>query len=90
LRRFRKYCYLGFIVRGLVGSFGKLPKNRKYLMQKNKASVNLKWFDGYLESISALTAQQISANSQTLWNDTVSSLSLADHGCNSKRQLYRQ
>jgi NitT/TauT family transport system substrate-binding protein len=44
------------------------------IFDPNKASVNLKWFDGYLESISALTAQQISANSQTL-NDTVSSLS---------------
>ena len=44
------------------------------IFDANQASVNLKWFDGYLESISALTAQQISANSQTL-NDTVSSLS---------------
>ena len=44
------------------------------IFDANKASVNLKWFDGYLESISALTAEQISANSQTL-NDTVSSLS---------------
>jgi NitT/TauT family transport system substrate-binding protein len=33
----------------------------------------LKWFDGYLESISTLTAGQIDANSQTL-GDTVSSV----------------
>lgn len=44
------------------------------IFDTTKASINLKWFDGYLESISTLTAQQISANSQTL-NDTVSSLS---------------
>lgn len=44
------------------------------IFEANKASVDLKWFDGYLESISALTAQQITANSQTL-NDTVSSVS---------------
>lgn len=40
----------------------------------NNASVDLKWFDGYLESISTLTAGQIDANSQTL-GDTVNSLS---------------
>lgn len=44
------------------------------LFDANKASVALKWFDGYLESISTLTAQQINANSQTL-NDTLSSVS---------------
>ncbi|PSB27405.1 ABC transporter substrate-binding protein [Chlorogloea sp. CCALA 695] len=44
------------------------------IFETNKASVNLKWFDGYLESISTLAAQQITANSQTL-NDTVSSVS---------------
>lgn len=44
------------------------------LFDANKASVTLKWFDGYLESISTLTAQQINANSQTL-NDTLSSVS---------------
>lgn len=38
------------------------------------APVDLKWFDGYLESISTLTAGQIDANSQTL-GDTVSSVS---------------
>ncbi|WNZ25729.1 ABC transporter substrate-binding protein [Leptolyngbya sp. NK1-12] len=36
--------------------------------------VDLKWFDGYLESISTLTAGQIDANSQTL-GDTVNSVS---------------
>ncbi len=44
------------------------------IFDKNKASVALKWFDGYLESISTLAAQQITANSQTL-NDTISSVS---------------
>lgn len=44
------------------------------IFAKNNASVDLKWFDGYLESISALTAGQIDANSQTL-GDTISSLS---------------
>ncbi len=44
------------------------------IFETNKASVDLKWFDGYLESISTLAAQQITANSQTL-NDTVSSVS---------------
>ncbi len=46
----------------------------KNIFNIHKASVELKWFDGYLESISTLTAQQITANSQTL-NDTVSSVS---------------
>ncbi|MGB7274240.1 MAG: ABC transporter substrate-binding protein [Geitlerinemataceae cyanobacterium] len=39
----------------------------------NNANVDLKWFDGYLESINALNAEQIDANSQTL-GDTVNSL----------------
>ncbi|MFM7423825.1 MAG: ABC transporter substrate-binding protein [Elainella sp.] len=39
----------------------------------NNATVDLKWFDGYLESINTLTAGQIDANSQTL-GDTVNSL----------------
>ena len=44
------------------------------IFEQNKVSVDLKWFDGYLESISTLTAGQIDANSQTL-GDTVSSVS---------------
>lgn len=44
------------------------------IFEANNAAVDLKWFDGYLESISTLTAEQIDANSQTL-GDTVSSLS---------------
>lgn len=40
------------------------------IFPKNNANVDLKWFDGYLESISTLTAGQLSANSQTL-NDTI-------------------
>ncbi|AFZ34583.1 aliphatic sulfonates family ABC transporter, periplasmic ligand-binding protein [Stanieria cyanosphaera PCC 7437] len=43
------------------------------IFQANNASVELKWFDGYLESINALNAQQITANSQTL-NDTISAI----------------
>ncbi len=43
------------------------------IFQKNNVPVDLKWFDGYLESISTLTAGQIDANSQTL-GDTVSSV----------------
>ncbi|PSB05296.1 ABC transporter substrate-binding protein [Merismopedia glauca] len=39
----------------------------------NKTPVDLKWFDGYLESISTLNTGQIDANSQTL-GDTVSSI----------------
>ncbi|MCU0569317.1 MAG: ABC transporter substrate-binding protein [Oculatellaceae cyanobacterium Prado106] len=39
----------------------------------NNVAVDLKWFDGYLESISTLNAEQIDANSQTL-GDTVSSV----------------
>ncbi len=43
------------------------------IFQTNNVPVDLKWFDGYLESISTLTAGQIDANSQTL-GDTISSL----------------
>ena len=43
------------------------------IFDTNKVPVNLKWFDGYTESINTLTAQQIDSNSQTL-NDTVSSV----------------
>jgi NitT/TauT family transport system substrate-binding protein len=39
----------------------------------NKISTDLKWFDGYLDSISALTAGKIDANSQTL-GDTIASV----------------
>lgn len=44
------------------------------IFKANNVAVDLKWFDGYLESISTLTAGQIDANSQTL-GDTVSSVS---------------
>ncbi len=43
------------------------------IFTKSNVTVALKWFDGYLESISTLTAGQIDANSQTL-GDTVSSI----------------
>lgn len=43
------------------------------IFAQNNVNVDLKWFDGYLESISTLTAEQIDANSQTL-GDTVSSV----------------
>jgi NitT/TauT family transport system substrate-binding protein len=51
----------------------KVTEEQKIFAQNNVA-VDLKWFDGYLESISTLTAEQIDANSQTL-GDTVSSIS---------------
>lgn len=44
------------------------------IFEQNNVAVDLKWFDGYLESINTLTAGQIDANSQTL-GDTVSSVS---------------
>lgn len=43
------------------------------IFKANNVQVDLKWFDGYLESISTLTAGQIDANSQTL-GDTVNSV----------------
>lgn len=43
------------------------------IFDQNNVQVDLKWFDGYLESINTLNAQQIDANSQTL-GDTVSSI----------------
>jgi NitT/TauT family transport system substrate-binding protein len=43
------------------------------IFQSKNTPVELKWFDGYLESINTLTAGQIDANSQTL-GDTVSSV----------------
>ena len=43
------------------------------IFEANNVQVDLKWFDGYLESINTLTAGQIDANSQTL-NDTISSV----------------
>ena len=43
------------------------------LFESNKVKVDLKWFDGYLDSINALAAGQLDANTQTL-NDTISSI----------------
>ncbi|MEP0915204.1 ABC transporter substrate-binding protein [Leptolyngbya sp. DQ-M1] len=43
------------------------------IFKTKSANADLKWFDGYLESISTLTAGQIDANSQTL-GDTVNSI----------------
>ena len=45
----------------------------KDIFNKNNLNVDLKWFDGYTESINTLTTGQIDANSQTL-GDTVSSV----------------
>ncbi|MEB3177450.1 MAG: ABC transporter substrate-binding protein [Nostocaceae cyanobacterium] len=45
----------------------------KKIFESNNLAVDLKWFDGYLESINTLTAGQIDANSQTL-GDTVNSV----------------
>jgi NitT/TauT family transport system substrate-binding protein len=45
----------------------------KKIFDANKITVDLKWFDGYLDSISALNAGQLDANSQTL-GDTIASI----------------
>ena len=45
----------------------------KKLFDANKVNVDLKWFDGYLDSINALTAGQLDANTQTL-NDTINAV----------------
>ncbi|MBD2464044.1 ABC transporter substrate-binding protein [Oscillatoria sp. FACHB-1407] len=46
----------------------------KGIFEENNVKVDLKWFDGYLDSINALAAGQLDGNSQTL-NDTISSIS---------------
>ncbi|MEM9217998.1 MAG: ABC transporter substrate-binding protein [Cyanobacteria bacterium P01_F01_bin.150] len=43
----------------------------KGLFEANGANVELKWFDGYLESMNAFAAGELDGNSQTL-NDTIS------------------
>lgn len=43
------------------------------IFEANNVQVDLRWFDGYLDSINALTAGQLDANTQTL-NDTISSV----------------
>jgi NitT/TauT family transport system substrate-binding protein len=43
------------------------------LFQKQGVNVELRWFDGYLDSLKALTSGQLDANTQTL-NDTISSV----------------
>ena len=45
----------------------------KQLFQNQNIGVNLKWFDSYVDSISALNDGKIDANSQTL-TDTVNSI----------------
>lgn len=45
----------------------------KRLFDKNQVTVQLAWYDGYLDSIKALKANQLDANTQTL-NDTISSI----------------
>ena len=47
---------------------------QKKIFAENDAPVVLKWFDGYLESLNTLAAEQIDANSQTL-GDTISTIS---------------
>lgn len=44
------------------------------IFKQNNVPVELTWFDGYLDSINALAAGQLDANSQTL-NDTISTIS---------------
>lgn len=43
------------------------------IFNSNKVNVDLRWFDGYLDSITALASGKIDANTQTL-NDTISSV----------------
>ncbi|MEB3337037.1 MAG: ABC transporter substrate-binding protein [Leptolyngbyaceae bacterium] len=43
------------------------------IFEANQVNVDLKWFDGYLDSITALNSGQLDANTQTL-NDTISSV----------------
>lgn len=43
------------------------------IFDANNVKVDLKWFDGYLDSINSLAAGQLDSNSQTL-NDTISSV----------------
>jgi len=43
------------------------------LFEANNVSIDLKWFDGYLDSINAFATGQLDGNSQTL-NDTISSI----------------
>jgi NitT/TauT family transport system substrate-binding protein len=45
----------------------------KNFFAQNNLSIDLVWFDGYLDSINALVAGQLDANSQTL-NDTIAPL----------------
>ncbi len=49
------------------------------LFAKNGANVELKWFDGYLESMEAFAAGQLDGNCQTL-NDTISFAGSAVNG----------
>ena len=49
------------------------------LFAKNGVNVEMKWFDGYLESMQALAAGQLDGNSQTL-NDTISFAEQAVNG----------
>lgn len=49
------------------------------LFTKNGANVELKWFDGYLESMEAFAAGQLDGNCQTL-NDTISFAASAVNG----------
>ena len=49
------------------------------LFAKNNVNVEMKWFDGYLESMEALAAGQLDGNCQTL-NDTISFAANAVNG----------
>ncbi len=51
----------------------------EHLFEKNGVEVNLKWFDNYSDSITALATGQLDANSQTL-NDTIPQVDKAIYG----------
>jgi NitT/TauT family transport system substrate-binding protein len=56
-----------------IGFFPWEVAQQEKLFAANNANVNLKWFDGYLDSINALRVGQLDANGQTL-NDVISSV----------------
>lgn len=59
---------------GWPGWFPWAVANEQNLFAKNNVQVDLKWFDGYLDSMNAMNAGQLDANCQTL-DQTISSVS---------------
>lgn len=59
---------------GWPGWFPWAVANEQNLFAKNNVQVDLRWFDGYLDSMNAMNAGQLDANCQTL-DQTISSVS---------------